>query len=325
MKKGKENGVMNTTILKIVLSIVAVAGVGCIAYGVTTLQNDKDLQVQQAATQIEIQVQDKTTPSKTTTEQVVDKALAEQQKQDQWKKEAEQLYEKYKEELICDKNTFISKYIQYRGKGLSSQQAYDSIYNEFAKVNQIQVNEVGEMDAQLHSLDENVEEPIVEETTVVEEAKIEYEVIETAPEDMYAVQDVNLRNGPDAEDFDKIGSLAYGDKVTVVGIVKLYNNETCLWYKLSTGEFASGAYLLKELPQQKVEATPTPTPEQQTPSQNQEQPNPTPSQSQQGQDGSTYIKGFKVPGGNGGSMTGNEQLEQATVEGSGGSTSIKLH
>ena len=259
MSKGnehrEENNSMNPTLLKILLPIIAVAGVGCIGYGVYTLQNAKESEVQQAATQIEIQVKDNT-QIKSETEKQVEQAMEQQAQRNQ---QVSKLYEKFKEELVCDKNTFVSKYSQYMERGLTAEQAYNSIHNEFAKENQIQRNEAGEVvaaeteyDAELHSLDENVEEPIVEEVTVVEETVVEYEVLEINPEDMYASQNVNLRNGPNAEDFDKIGGLSYGDKVTVVGLVKSYKDETCLWYELSTGEFVSGAYLLKELPKQEV-------------------------------------------------------------------------
>ena len=181
MSKGnehrEENQNMNPTLLKILLPIIAVAGVGCIGYGVYTLQNAKESEVQQAATQIEIQVGDNT-QIKTETEKQIEKALEQQAQRNQ---QANQLYEKFKEGLVCDKNTFVSKYLQYMDKGLTPEQAYNSIYNEFAKVNQIQRNEAGEVvaaeteyDAIINSLDE---EEIVEETAPQVEEQVEIQQI----------------------------------------------------------------------------------------------------------------------------------------------------
>ena len=316
MSKGNEHreepNSMNPTLLKILLPVIAVAGVGCIGYGVYTLQNAKESEVQQAATQIEIQVGD-STQIKSETEKQVEQALEQQAQRNQ---QALQLYEKFKEELMCDKNTFVSKYLQYMERGLTAEQAYNSIHNEFAKENQIQRNEAGEVvaaeteyDAIINSLDE---EEIVEETApqVEEQVEIqqivEFEILEITPEDMYASQNVNLRNGPNAEDFDKIGGLSYGDKVTVVGLVKQYKDETCLWYELSTGEFVSGAYLLKELPKQEVANTSQSENTNQAGNQSgnsgqtQQAPQPAPQQSQP----SGNTGGFKVPGGNGGLTSG---------------------
>lgn len=128
----------------------------------------------------------------------------------------------------------------------------------------MEVETVGKMDTEQSEMvedetiiEDTVSDNDIEQSTEIAETMeiqqiVEYEVLEINPEDMYASQNVNLRNGPNAQDFDKIGGLSYGDKVTVVGIVKQYKDETCLWYELSTGEFVSGAYLLKELPKQEV-------------------------------------------------------------------------
>lgn len=74
-------------------------------------------------------------------------------------------------------------------------------------------------------------------------------VVEAVNKTMYALQSVNLRQGPSA-DTAKVGDLTYAQEVTVTGVVHSYKGESCLWYQLSTGEFASGAYLTVNKPQQ---------------------------------------------------------------------------
>lgn len=79
-------------------------------------------------------------------------------------------------------------------------------------------------------------------------------VVEAVNKTMYALQSVNLRQGPSA-DTAKVGDLTYAQEVTVTGVVHSYKGESCLWYQLSTGEFASGAYLTVNKPQQSTTDT----------------------------------------------------------------------
>ena len=57
----------------------------------------------------------------------------------------------------------------------------------------------------------------------------EYSIEEMTPVTMYATKACNVRSGP-ATTYDKVGSLAYGQAVTVEGKV-VYNDKT--WFKLS--------------------------------------------------------------------------------------------
>lgn len=241
----ESGGKSMNTLLKILLSLGAVAGVGLITMGIMTYQTTKNNNVQEAASVVQIQATDNT--AKSNVEKEVDMTL-------QYQDEASDLWGTYNELLICSKNEFINKYVQYRKNGLAIQQAVDSIINEFGKENQIEVNEENEavaepteMDTLINSEDENIDEETVEnDLEQVEETSYEIESIE--PTKLYAIQQVNVRKGPSADDFDKVGSLAYGEQVEVIGVVKEYKGETVLWYQLNTGEFVSGAYLLEQLP-----------------------------------------------------------------------------
>lgn len=110
------------------------------------------------------------------------------------------------------------------------------------------------MDTLINSEDENITEEVVEQVDP-EQTEITYEIKEVEPAKLYAIQQVNKRQGPSAQDFDKIGSLSYGEQVTVIGMVEEYKGETVLWYQLNTGEFVSGAYLVDQLPVHEKEQT----------------------------------------------------------------------
>lgn len=47
--------------------------------------------------------------------------------------EAKELFNQHKDELVCTENQFVTKYIDYRNNGLTKEQAYTSLYHEFAK------------------------------------------------------------------------------------------------------------------------------------------------------------------------------------------------
>lgn len=102
------------------------------------------------------------------------------------------------------------------------------------------VAEPSELDAAINSYDENISEEV---TDPVEDVVTNYIVESITPMTLYATQTVNLRQGPSADDYVKVGSLAYNQQVTVTGIVHEYKGQAVLWYQLSTGEFCSGAYL----------------------------------------------------------------------------------
>lgn len=104
---------------------------------------------------------------------------------------------------------------------------------------------------------QETEQEIVEQQETEQEQH--QEVVEQAPayevealnKTMYATSSVNLRKGP-STDYSKVGSLSYAEKVKVIGVVRSYKGEPCLWYQLSSGEFVSGNYLSDNKPQQTI-------------------------------------------------------------------------
>ena len=214
-------------ITKILIALAGVGVVAGIAYGVSSLDAAKQAETMQASQAVQIEVND--FKEKTQVEQVVDEAV----KQVDYNKEAKQLWTKYKDKFSCDEVTFTEKYVNYRQGGLTAKEAYQAVLKEYEK-----------------------QEEVVEET--VEEAVVlDYVVEEHAEQVMYATDVVNKRQGPNAKDYAEVGTLHVNEEVTVNGIVKTYKEETCLWYRLSTGEFVNGAYLSFE-PIQIIEEKPVP-------------------------------------------------------------------
>lgn len=118
----------------------------------------------------------------------------------------------------------------------SETEVEDEVYDSIEDV----VAEPSDMDAVINSYDDNLAEEV---TDPVEGVVIDYEVIPVTPMTLYATQTVNLRQGPSADDFAKIGSLSPRQQVTVVGEVREYKGKSVYWWQLSTGEFVSAAYL----------------------------------------------------------------------------------
>ena len=112
----------------------------------------------------------------------------------------------------------------------------DEVYDSMEDV----VAEHSDMDAVINSYDDNLAEEV---TDPVEGVVVDYEVIPVTPMTLYATKTVNLRQGPSADDFAKIGSLSARQQVTVIGEVREYKGKSVYWWQLDTGEFVSAAYL----------------------------------------------------------------------------------
>lgn len=123
--------------------------------------------------------------------------------------------------------------------GYSETEVEDEVYDSIEDV----VAEPSDMDAVINSYDDNLAEEV---TDPVE--GVDYEVIPVTPMTLYATQTVNLRQGPSADDFAKIGSLSPRQQVTVIGEVREYKGKSVYWWQLDTGEFVSAAYLAETLP-----------------------------------------------------------------------------
>lgn len=130
-------------------------------------------------------------------------------------------------------------------EGYSDEEAQ---YNEEGEV----VAEKSEMDAVINQTDENMEEPVAENPEPIKKETTDFEVETLSPTTLYAIQNVNLRQGPDSEDFSKTGSLSSRQQVTVTGVVKQYKGTDTLWYQLESGEFVAGSYLVENLPPQQT-------------------------------------------------------------------------
>ena len=111
------------------------------------------------------------------------------------------------------------------------------------------------------------EEPVVEdieEDPIVDEAYEQPEetgastyTITDMDKIMYATKNCNVRKGPDADTFERIGALNQNDEVHVTGKVNEVN-----WYRISLAD-GSEAYVSAPLlsdTKQEAPATPTPTP-----------------------------------------------------------------
>ena len=68
------------------------------------------------------------------------------------------------------------------------------------------------------------------------------------PQTMYVIESVSGKEGPNESDFKEIAYLWKNESVSVIGVVKSYKGEECLWYRLNTGEFISSEYLTTEKP-----------------------------------------------------------------------------
>lgn len=177
---------------------------------------------------------------------------------------------------------------------------------------EVQYNEEGEavaeksdMDSVINQTDENMEEPVVEDAAPVTEETTDFEIESLSPTTLYAIQNVNLRQGPDSKDFAKTGSLSSREQVTVTGVVKQYKGNDTLWYQLESGEFVAGSYLVETLPPQQT--TPPSTDNKSEISEN-TQTNP-----QSNNNGGLKFDASKSSGG----FASGQTSGQATAEGDG--------
>jgi hypothetical protein len=314
---------------KIVSGIIGIGCVALIGYGVYSYNTNKDKEV---ATSTQILVSDSTEQSDT--EKVVDDTI--------YNDEAQSLWDANKDNLICDESTFIEKYIAYRNQGLTQSEAFQSLDNEYNKGNQIEEDGNGEvvapvddpMNSAINSEDDpttSTTTPSTPSTNTTTEDTANYTVDKMDDKILYALQQVNLRQGPDATDFEKVGSLSYGDAVTVTGVVKVYNEKQVLWYQLDTGEFVSGAYLAESLPAKQEASTSSNTQQsnnssEQSSSQQSSNNNSSESSgsSSQASNSSASESVNNFFNNQAGSLDGVKFGGQATTEGSGASTTVKL-
>lgn len=65
--------------------------------------------------------------------------------------------------------------------------------------------------------------------------------------DMYSQSDCDIYEGPNADDFEKVGSLKTNEAIEVIGVVEEYNGEDTYWVVYKDKDvnevFVSGAYV----------------------------------------------------------------------------------
>ena len=287
------------TLLKILIPVVGVAGAAAIVFGVNTYKTMLENEQRELANQgpVIIQVQDNIS-EKTDVEEVVDKTIFEA--------EAKKLWEQRSEKLVCSEDEFVKKYVEYRSMEYSDERAWDSLESEYAEENQIKFTENGEVVAWTEEMEaimnstEDFElvrnETVTEPTEEIEEEQdngqgvedneqdveiVDFVVNDIEPIQLYATQAVNVRKGPSADDFERIGSLNLNQRVTVNGVVNTYKGETVLWYRIEGSKgnigYVSGAYFAEKevvvVSPKTEETTPvetTPAPE--TPVENSDEP-----------------------------------------------------
>lgn len=145
-------------------------------------------------------------------------------------KEAEELWGVHSEEFECNYETFRENYTEEREGGSDKETAYETVYGILKKV---------------------------EENVIVKD----YEILSLDPTTMYALQASNIRKGP-STDYEKIGSLVYGEEVTVIGKVETEGNK--IWYVLESSnedevQMVSGSLLSTTKPQPQVQNNDTPS------------------------------------------------------------------
>lgn len=145
-------------------------------------------------------------------------------------KEAEELWGVHSEEFECNYETFRENYTEEREGGSDKETAYETVYNILKKV---------------------------EENVIVKD----YEILSIDPTTMYALQASNIRKGP-STDYEKVGSLVYGEEVTVIGKVETEGNK--IWYVLESNnedevQMVSGSLLSTTKPQPVVQNNNTPS------------------------------------------------------------------
>lgn len=293
MKKMKENKGMET-LLKFLIPVVGVAGAAAIVFGINTYKNSLENEVRDLATKgpVIVEVKDNTS-EKTETEELVDNQI--------YIEEAKKLWEQHSEKLVCSEEEFVEKYIKYRNMEYSDERAWDSLESEYAEENQIEFAENGEvvawteeMEAIMNSTvdfelvrNETMTEPteeIKDEQDIEQDVEdieqnvevVDFVVNDIEPIQLYATQAVNVRKGPSADDFEKIGKLNMNQRVTVNGVVNTYKGETVLWYRIEGSKgnigYVSGAYFAEKevYVEEPKPVQPTPAPE--TPVENNDAP-----------------------------------------------------
>ena len=254
--------------VKFLLALAGVGAVGMVAYGIVTYNTTKENEIKEAAASNPtiIQVNDSTSDNKSDIEQTVDYSL-----------EAETAFSESGLPEEC-RDQFISVFIDYRKKGIKSEEIVDKLvakYNEI--VNQsVQANGASD-DAEIETPeDEEYQRQLELEEAARQQAEAtteqpenslpadpqqsnptstsDFDVLYLEEQELYAQSSVNIRSGAGIN-YEKVGSLSLNEAVTVDGLA--VTTEGKEWYQLVNQDgsligYVSASYLGKE----KVQETP---------------------------------------------------------------------
>lgn len=211
--------------------------------GIVVYQTDKENKAKEVAQQGQvIEVKDN---SKTDLEKQIDQALNKSEK-------PKNKNTKPKEEI----EIVGSKIISDVGNGSGADLSAESL--EIAQADEADATDEDIIEEQTTNVSiEKNDVTVVTKSNTTKKSK--FTVDEIKPKTLYAKRALNIRKGPSVKDYKKVGVIKANQKVTVVGVVKVYKGETVLWYKLKDNKgYVHGGYLTDRDPsKQKTEATTT--------------------------------------------------------------------
>lgn len=258
LRELKENPNMNPIVKYILIALASVGVVGATVFGVY-----KSNQIKEAATQQEVVVDNNTLLNDKSGQETIDvDALAETYynenkdniKSDTTLEDWKTVFKDYWASTNGNEAATVADCLNYfapdtlTAEDVENGKTIELTPEEQAVIN-LEMN--GEED------DAEVETTSVEQETATTEASIEASTDTVNAKDyeveyydnaktMYAIRSVNIRKGPNADDFEKIGSLNAGAGITVKGVVEEYGDEDTFWLcvEYNGGEaYISGAYL----------------------------------------------------------------------------------
>ncbi len=258
LRELKENPNMNPIVKYILIALASVGVVGATVFGIY-----KSNEIKEAATQQEVVVDKDTLLNDKSGQETIDvDALAEtyyNENKDNIKsgttlEDWTTVFKDYWASTNADESATVRNCLNYfaldtlTAEDVENGKTVELTPEEQAVIN-LEMN--GEED------DAEVKTTSVEQETATTEASIEISTDTVNAKDyeveyydntktMYAIRSVNIRKGPNADDFEKVGSLNAGAGITVKGVVEEYDAKDTFWLCVEyNGEeaFISGAYL----------------------------------------------------------------------------------
>ena len=272
LRELKENPNMNPIVKYILIALASVGVVGATVFGIY-----RNNQIKEAATQQEV-IQDATDPSllndKSGQETIDVDALAEiyynenkdNIKSDTTLEDWTKVFKDYWASTNADESATVRNCLNYfaldtltaedveNGKTIELTPEEQAVINlemngeeddatEEESVETVETVETVEVETNEATTEASTTDASTDTITNKKDYEIEYyDNVKT----MYAIRSVNIRKGPNADDFEKVGSLKTNEAIEVIGVVEEYNGEDTFWLVVKrNGEqrFVSGAYL----------------------------------------------------------------------------------